>query len=893
MHSHRLGRRHLTLIQAALSIITILAVLDFSGSFAAQGALLNSVARPTGDLTVRGNLDGLAGTEAAQRTLPAQGTYITSPTVAFDTLNSRAGGTLDVTWDAQTGIPRFLTTNSKLARIPYTPTVAEIGNAHAIALGFLDENRALFGLQSAATDFGPARMDADTQLGFSNLRLPQVYKGIPVYARQMVMHLDESNRIVAVNDQYVPGLNVATQASIAKDQAEQLALSNIKSIQLDPNESSRVKATILKDKTALTVYVDEAGKATLTWSVKVLTTSPLGDWTVFVNARRPVVVHATDGADHAKSRETYSAGNGTDIPGNILAQEGERTRDKIGQAAHDAAGKVYDYYFSTFKRDSIDGHGMTMVSTVHYGTDPQDAENAAWIGEAQQMIYGDGGTLFKPLAYGLDVVGHEFTHGITDNTAQLVYESQPGALNESYSDVFGAMIDRANWNIGEAVIKSPPYPAPYLRSLQDPGLGGNYDRSNPLKSAGQPSKMSEYANLPVSRRADNGGVHVNSGIPNHVAYLIGTAIGKEKLEQIYYRTLIQYLSPQSNFADAGRATVQAATDLYGATEADAVRTAFGQVGINIGGSQSGPTPPAAPSSTPVPGTQAPPAQPLPQGCRDLITNGGFESTGGWHEVSTNHTQIIDTELPHTGSQSAWLGGTDEESVQYIYQDVAVPSNATSAQLSYYRLIHEEFSGLSGLIAKDATFTVLLADNQGNEIAKIETLSSAKGNDKWQQVQFDLARYAGQNIRLVFAASNSRGNISSLFVDDVAFAACTTGQAPQAPSTSNSGQVYIDGNITNADTGRGIAGAEIFILKPGITASAAASDQEITDDEVLAQGTTDNKGYYQTKTPVARGQKYSVVIIANGYRSVLADNGMNVPSTATNPTHINATMRAGR
>ena len=155
---------------------------------------------------------------------------------------------------------------------------------------------------------------------------------------------------------------------------------------------------------------------------------------------------------------TYSADNSTDIPGRLLIDEGERSKDAIAQAAHDGAGKVYDYYFNTFKRDGLDDQGGRMVSTVHYGSDPEDAENAAWIGEAQQMIYGDGGKIFKPLAYGLDVVGHEFTHGIIDNTSDLIYEGQSGALNESYADVFGALIDRGNWTIGEAVIKSPPYP---------------------------------------------------------------------------------------------------------------------------------------------------------------------------------------------------------------------------------------------------------------------------------------------------------------------------------------------------------------------------------------------------------------------------------------------------
>lgn len=891
MGSQHLSRRHLSLIQASLAILAVLAVLGFSGSFAAQRGRPVLSANSVGDLRLNVNVSALAA-DSTQAYLKGAAQRIPSPAEAFDALNSRVGGGLVATWDTATGIPRFLTGNNGSIRIPYTPTEAERGNALAVALGFLDENRALFRLNSAGNDFGPGRMEADKQLGFSNIRLPQMYKGVPVYGRELVVHLDRQQQIVAVSGQYAPGLNIPSQATIARDEAEKVALDDLRQNELTPAESSGMQAAVLKGKTALNVYVDENGKATLTWNVQIATTSPLGEWTIFVNARRPVVVHAIDGLNEAKYRKTYSAGNGTDIPGRLLADEGERTSDVIGQAAHDAAGKVYDYYFSTFKRDSIDDQGMPMVSTVHYGTDPTDAENAAWVGDAQQMIYGDGGTDFKPLAYGLDIVGHEFTHGITDSTAQLIYEGQSGALNESYSDVFGAMIDRANWTIGEAVIKSPPYPVPYLRSLQDPTIGNKYDASDPLNSVGQPANMSQYANLPLSRRADYGGVHINSGIPNRAAYLLTQAIGREKTEQIYYRTLTQYLSPDSNFSDAATASAQAATDLYGASETAAVRSAFSQVGINASGTGTGPIPPSTGTPSPAPSTPIP-SETLPTGCSDIIVNGGFEGSGGWREISSTNTGIIDPELPHTGSQSAWLGGTDKETVQYIYQDITLPPNATSVRLSYYRLLHEEFSGILGLLAGDATFSVLLADTNGNQIAGIEDLSSSQADDTWKQAQFDLSRYAGQTIRLVISSSNPRGNISSLFVDDVSLVACTTGQAPTAPSTSSADQVYIAGHILDSDTGRGISGAQIFILKQGTSASDAAADGQVTDDEVLTYGTADNNGYYQTQDPITRNQTYSVIVIADGYNPILADDGLSVPSDATNPTRADATMRAGR
>ena len=895
MFSSRLDRRHLAFVQILLTVIAIAALLGASGAFpgASRPAVLASVASQVDQANLRVDLSGFTGAGSLQAASATQPANLQVPAAAFEALNKRAGGTLTASWDAQTGIPRFLSGNSRDARIPYTPTAAEQGNPTAIARGFLDENRALFRLDAVAQDFGPARIEPDQQLHFSNIRMPQVYKGIPVFGKQMVVHLDPQGQIVAVNGQYAPGLDIPSTASITKQQAEQVALDDLTTNQLNASERATVKTNLHSDKTALAVYVDPKGKATLTWSVSIRTDSPLGQWTFFVNARRPVVVHAIDAAEGAKNRETYTADNGTDIPGRLLAQEGERTSDPVGQAAHDAAGKVYDYYSNTFHRDGIDGQGSPMVSTVHYGSDAADAENAAWISEASQMVYGDGGRIFKPLAYGLDVVGHEFTHGVTDSTAQLNYESQSGALNESYSDVFGAMIDRNNWTIGETIVKSPPFPIPYLRSLQDPEVNGNYNPNDPLGGVGQPGSMSDYADLPPTRNNDNGGVHINSGIPSHVAYLVAQAIGKDKMEQIYYRTLTQYLTPDSQFVDAANASVRAATDLYTGAEATAVRNAFAQVGISVSGANPVPPPPTTPQ-TPTPGPTVPPASPnLPQGCRDVITNGGFEGTTGWREVTSRNTQIIDPQLPHTGSESAWLGGTDKESIQYIYQDVTLPANGTSIKVSYYRNLHEELSGVLGLFAGDASFVALIADTQGNQIARLQTLSSANADDTWKQEQFDISRYAGQTIRLVFSANNPRGNLSSLFVDDVTMAACTTGQGPAAPPTSSGNQAYIKGTISDADTGRGVPGAQIFFLKPGITATNAAADGTVSDNEVETYGTTDQQGHYQTGEPLTTNQTYSVIIIAGGYRPVIADNALRLPANAPNPTQANATIRTGR
>lgn len=831
----------------------------------------------------------LAGTVAARPDAA-------SPQAGFQALQNRAAGPLEAHWNAVSGTPDFLAGQDSSLRLPYVPTAAQRGHPQAIAQGFLEENRALYRMASAGQELSPLPVESDQQLGYSNVRLEQVYRGIPVFGRQLIVHLDAQEQIVAVNGHFAPGIHVATQATLTPQQAEQVALRDLLDGQLEAAERERVTTRVLGEKTRLVVYADEADKATLTWSVTIMTESPLGQWRYFVNARRPAVVHCYDSLNDAKRRLTYTADNGTDIPGRLLIDEGERSRDAVAQAAHDGAGTVYDYYHSTFKRDGVDGRGMPMVSTVHYGSDPQDAQNAAWIGEADQMIYGDGGSIFRPLAYGLDVVGHEFTHGVVGSTARLVYQGQAGALNESYADVFGALIDRGNWTIGEQIIKSPPYPIAYLRSLEDPHARSNYNPNNPLGGVGQPAQMSEYASLPNSRRSDNGGVHVNSGIPNRAAFLLAKAIGPEKMEQIYYRTLTQYLSPTADFGDAARATVRAAQDLYGAAEVEAVRAAFAQVGIDAGGAATSPQA-ATPTPTPSRRTTTPTPTPAPAagtaGCSSLVANGGFEDDSAWTEVSTAHSAIMDTEMPHSGDRSAWLGGTDEEPLQYIYQDLTIPANATSVSLSYYGLIHQEVTGFLGMFAGDAKFSVALADTKGNVLGYVEQLVSSQGSDTWSQTKADLSRYAGKTVRLVFSAENPRNNVSSFFVDDVAVSSCTTGTGPAAPQTKSDDLVYIQGKITNADTGRGVEGAQVFVLKVGTSATQAAADDTITSNEVLTMGTSDANGTYQTQAPVPRNQTYSVIVLASGYRPILADDGVSVPRTATNPYPVNATLRKSR
>ena len=286
-------------------------------------------------------------------------------------------------------------------------------------------------------------------------------------------------------------------------------------------------------------------------------------------------------------RTVYDAGHGTQaaLPGRKVRGEGDKpVADTAVNEAYDGAGLTYRFYKEIFQRDSIDGKGMELISSVHYGT---DFDNAFWNGS--QMVYGDGsGRIFERggLTKDVAVMAHELTHGVTQMTAALEYSKQPGALNESFSDVFGSLVKQhhlnqtaaeADWLIGAGVLGSA-LKGKALRSLKAPGTANDLDRQAP--------SMRGYADLPDDDDPahDNGGVHLNSGIPNRAFYLAATAIGGHAWEaagRTWYVTLTGHLEPTSDFRAAADATIAVAGDLFGAasTERQAVAAAWKEVGV--------------------------------------------------------------------------------------------------------------------------------------------------------------------------------------------------------------------------------------------------------------------------------------------------------------------------
>lgn len=291
---------------------------------------------------------------------------------------------------------------------------------------------------------------------------------------------------------------------------------------------------------------------------------------------------ASAGTDPAE-RVVHTAAHTEQLPGAVARPDGApATGDAAVDEAYDSSAQVWDLFATEFGRPSVGGTGATLTVTVHYG---QDYDNAFWDGS--QLVFGDGdGQVFDRFTKPMDVMAHEFTHGVTQETAGLTYSGQSGALNESVSDVFASMTKQrslgqdavaADWLIGEGLFL-PGINAKALRSMTEPGTA--YDDPR-LGHDPQVASMADY----VDTTEDNGGVHLNSGIPNRAFALASIGIGGrswERTGKVWYDALTGgTVGADVDFAGFAAATVSSAERLFpdAGEVATQVRTAWEQVGV--------------------------------------------------------------------------------------------------------------------------------------------------------------------------------------------------------------------------------------------------------------------------------------------------------------------------
>ncbi|MEU0061183.1 M4 family metallopeptidase, partial [Streptomyces sp. NPDC006334] len=285
-------------------------------------------------------------------------------------------------------------------------------------------------------------------------------------------------------------------------------------------------------------------------------------------------------------RTIYDTHHTQELPGDRVRGEGEQpVLDGTANRAHESLGLTFKFFKEVYGRHSIDDANLPLDATVHYR---RRFNNAFW--DTQQMVFGDGdGLVFNDFTISLDVPAHELVHGVTQYTAGLVYQDQAGALNESISDVFGSLVkqyarhqtaDEADWLIGAGLF-TPAVRGQALRSMKAPGTAFDDPR---LGVDPQPLHMTHF----VRGAFDHGGVHINSGIPNHAFYLTAVAIGGyawERAGKIWYDTITSgQLSETATFQEFAQVTAATAEHLYGTrSELDSVLKAWSDVGVSVNG----------------------------------------------------------------------------------------------------------------------------------------------------------------------------------------------------------------------------------------------------------------------------------------------------------------------
>lgn len=536
---------------------------------------------------------------------------------ALERLRARAGGELEARFDPQRGTPRML--RGRLQRA----TGAGPGGTRAerTARAFLREQRALLRLADPDDELELAREERD-ELGRTHLRFRQRHLGVPVWPAELLVHLDPHGDVDVVNGSWEPTPDVAAtpalpaEAAVAQARAEvpgalAAAIPPPELIVWAPGDrparlawSVFVPASVAEQ---WRVVLDASSGALLSsWNTAMDADVP-GSGTDLGGVLRPIRVWQEGGTHFLVDASKQMFDPSSDPPnpdtarGVITILDAQRqppTNDPqfiptLFQITSTAAGgpwladgvsalvnfsAVYDYFLAVHGRDSLDDRGGSILAIVRLG---QDFQNAFFLSEQNLMAFGDG----QDYAAALDVVGHELAHGVTFHTANLVYRDEPGALNESMSDVFGEMVEASvegapDWLVGSE-LNAP------LRNMASPG-------SLSVLGAPYPSHYSQYRNLGT---LDNGGVHVNSSIVNHAFFqlaagLSGNGIGTAQAAQIFYRALTVYLTANSRFVDARLACVQAAADLFGAgsNQQQRVRQAFDVVGI-LDGAGTPPPPP--------------------------------------------------------------------------------------------------------------------------------------------------------------------------------------------------------------------------------------------------------------------------------------------------------------
>lgn len=673
---------------------------------------------------------------------------------------------------------------------PNSDSATEIALATELSLEHIAGNLESFGL-SSLDEVQPLKVWIDEQ-GLAHAKFQQVWKDVEVFGAQIIVHLDQTGQAFETTNGLVPW--VMKDLSVEPAVEEAVALHDLlgrydcascltdkpvidKQVLRHEDQDHLVYRVQLRridgtPETSMPVYFVDAHTGEQVWSYDNLQTasvagtgtSTFGNTLTFTAYQNGTTYYLEDVGrkvgtfDYKNTSSSVSRTSDTDGVWNA-------TNQKAAVDAHYGASKTYDYFLNAHGRNGIDGSGgpayYTSIdgvtglisSLVHYST---NYNNAFWDGT--KMTYGDGdGSTFSPLV-SLDICGHELTHGLTERTANLVYSGESGALNESMSDVFGAMVERSvrgeiagTWKIGEDVYTPANGTSDALRYMDNPHGAAN----SGFTADDDPDHYAER----YTGSSDNGGVHINSGIANNAFYLaakggthhvsskVVTGIGADKAAAIWFKALTKYMTSSTNFAGARTATLNAATESYGGTSAEynTIMDAWCAVGVGTCASSN------------------PPPSPPPTGS-EMLTNGTFETAiTPWVMSGTGALYVANGNYPQGGTGYPYFGNANSVTGQ-TYQQFTIPSNATSATFTFYLNV------TSAETTTTAQYDKLFVEVRNSAGTLLKTLATYSNLNKvasastYAQKSFDLLAYKGQTIRLQFRTTCDSSAITTFRVD---------------------------------------------------------------------------------------------------------------------------------
>lgn len=789
--------------------------------------------------------------------------------------------------ETSTAVPQRDTNHLRMLRGDNGPMTI-VGNSQIpLADRVANQFAPQFGVRNPTAQLRVKKSHADNNR--THIRYQQLHQGLPVIGGELIANVDNQNRLMSMSGEISEVRNLDITPAISAEHASQIAITAVaKWYRLNKDQllASTPELSIF-DSTRI-VTAPRSSQA-LAWQLKVSpnTIAPINEFVV-IDAQLGGILFHFNTVDTALNRITYTADNNLVLPGSPICVEGDLCTpaddaavDADIEAAHQYAADTYDFYFSTTGRDSIDGAGMTVRSTVHF-PDPdnptQPMENAFWLGadtflgSSNQMVYGNGFSLAD------DVVGHELTHGVTDFTSNLFYYSESGAINESLSDLWGELIDQSNstgndsagvrWLLGEDL----PATVGIVRDMADPTTFSDPD-----------SMTSDNFYIGTG---DAGGVHINSGVNNKAVYLLVdgdtfngqtvNGIGAVKTAKIYYEAQTNLLTSGSDYLDLYNALLQACSNLIGtdgiiAADCDEVQKALTAVEMN-----------QAPSASYAP--QATEICPGVVNVYDLFeddfeannltkwTSANLSGSGGsWATSNLNLTA-------NSGSYTMIGAGVSSrvDTVLSPNKTFRVPASTTlyihfdqafyfdTFDTTYYDGGLIEYSTDNGDTWIDANSLIESGRNYTGALSSFSSLAGRQGfvgySNGYTSTRLDMTPLEGEFVQFRFRnATDSIASSAPWFIDNFRIYICGDNAPPEPNAGSdqivNIGQnVQLTGTATDPDGDADIAtiawsqaAGDPVTLSSTSSLTPSFTARNTTDDLVFNLTVTDMAGNTETDT----------------------------------------------